>query len=80
MYVLKLLNRSGSYSVQIISKAKGLYKVVKTIGSSSNEQELQRLEHLANQEIGKLTNQGILFINERDTAVEQVISELSNAN
>lgn len=80
MFVRKLQNRSGSYSVQIISKSTGKYKVVKTIGSSRNEQELQRLEHLAKQEIGKLASQGELFLNERDTAVESVISHLSNAS
>ncbi len=80
MFVRKLQNRSGSYSVQIISKSTGKYRVVKTIGSSRNEQELQRLEHLAKQEIGKLASQGELFLNERDTAVESVISHLSNAS
>jgi len=35
MFIRKLKNRSGSISVQIISKASGKYKVIKTIGSSS---------------------------------------------
>ncbi|MCK5704544.1 MAG: hypothetical protein KAI29_25500, partial [Cyclobacteriaceae bacterium] len=62
MFVRKLRNRSGSYSIQIISKTKGKYKVVRTIGSSKNEQELQRLEYLANQEISKLSSQASLFV------------------
>lgn len=80
MFVRKLRNRSGSYSVQIIIKARGKYKVVKTLGSSKNEQELQRLEFLANQEINKLSSQGALFLNEKDIVADAVISELSNAN
>jgi hypothetical protein len=73
-----LNNRSGNYSVQIISKSRGKYQVVKTIGSSKNERELQRLELLANQELKKLSRQSFLFVNERDVVVDQFISELSN--
>jgi hypothetical protein len=36
-FLRKLKNRSGSISVQIISKERGKYKVVKTLGSSSYE-------------------------------------------
>lgn len=78
MFVRKLKNRSGSYSVQIISKSRGKYQVLKTIGSSKNEQELQRLELLANQELKKLSRQSFLFVDERDVVVDQFISELSN--
>lgn len=78
MFVRKLKNRSGSYSVQIISKARGKYQVVKTIGSSNNEQELQRLELLADQELKKLSGQASLFTNEKDIVVEHAIASLSN--
>jgi hypothetical protein len=47
-------NNSGSTSVQIISKGRGKYKVVKTIGSSDNEQEIQKLVLLAKQEIERI--------------------------
>jgi hypothetical protein len=43
MFLRKLKNRSGSVSVQIIQKTRGKYQVIKTIGSSKNEQDLQRL-------------------------------------
>ncbi len=56
MFFRKLKNRSGSISVQIISKERGKYKVVKTIGSSDNEQEIQKLVLLAKQEIEQLNN------------------------
>jgi transposase len=36
MFVRKKINKSGVVSVQVISKARGKYKVVKTIGSSND--------------------------------------------
>jgi transposase len=80
MFVRKKLNSSGSTSVQIILKARGNYKVVKTIGCSSNEQELQELFYLGKQEIERLTAQSRLFVSENDTIVEQVFSAMSNAS
>lgn len=78
MFVRKLKNRSGSYSIQIIKKTQGKYYVVKTIGSSKSEQELQRLEYLAHQELSRLSGQASLFVSQRDIAVDQVIAGLSN--
>jgi len=80
MFVRKKLNSSGSTSVQIIIKAKGNYKVVKTIGCSCNEQELQKLLYMGKQEIERLTAQSRLFVSENDTVVEQVFSAMSNAS
>jgi transposase len=80
MFLRKLKNRSGSISVQIISKSSGKYKVVKTIGSSNSEQEILKLTCLAKQEIERLSNQSKLFISENDTIVEQVFSTLNNAS
>ncbi len=42
MFLRKKKNKSGSTSVQIISKERGKYKVVKTIGNSDNERILYR--------------------------------------
>jgi len=36
MYIRKKNNKSGIISIQVIDKSSGKYKVVKTIGSSSN--------------------------------------------
>jgi transposase len=80
MFIRKLKNRSGSISVQIITKTSKKYKVVKTIGCSSNEQEIQKLCYLAKQEVQRLSNQPKLFIYENDTIVEQVFSALNNAS
>ena len=78
MFVRKLKNRPGSISVQIISKASGKYKVVKSIGSGKTEQEIQKLEYLAGQEIERLSGQSKLFISVNDLVVEQVFSTLTN--
>lgn len=80
MFLRKLKNRSGSTSIQIISKSSGKYKVLKTIGFGKNEQEVQKLVYLAKQEIERLSYQPKLFISENDTVVEQVFSVLSNAS
>ena len=80
MFLRKKPNDSGSVSVQIISKHRGKYKVVKTVGSSSNEQELQKLMFLGKQEIERLSGQSQLFVSENDWQVEQVFNALQNAS
>jgi transposase len=80
MFIRKNRNRSGSYSVQIISKSSGKYKLVKTIGSGTTEQELQKLTYLAKQEIERLSQQPRLFVSETDTIVENIFSSLNNAS
>jgi transposase len=80
MFLRKKGNKSGSISVQIISKERGKYRVIKTIGSSNNEQELQRLEFIGKQEIERLSAQSQLFVSEKDTVVEQIFEALENAS
>ena len=43
MFIRKKKNKSGLVSVQVIDKSSGKYKLVKTIGSSSNLGELEQL-------------------------------------
>lgn len=80
MFLRKLKNRSGSISIQIISKSSGKYKVVKTIGTSRSEQEIMKLIFLGKQEMERLSNQPKLFISASDTIVEQVFSTLHNSS
>jgi transposase len=49
MFVRKKPNKSGSTSVQIIDKSSGSYKVVKTMGSSSDPQQVNQLVRCAHQ-------------------------------
>jgi len=80
MFLRKLKNRSGSISVQIISKSSGKYKVVKTVGTSRSEQEIIKLIFLGNQEIERISIQPKLFVSESDTIVAQVFSTLNNSS
>lgn len=57
MYFRELKNRSGSISIQIISKAHGRYKVLKTIGCATTQRKIDELKVKANQEIELLKKQ-----------------------
>ena len=80
MFLRKLKNRSGSISVQIISKSSGKYRVLKTVGCGSSIQEIEKLTFIGKQEIERLSKQTGLFISETDTIVDYVFSSLSNAS
>lgn len=80
MFLRKKKNHSGSTSIQIIQKNRGKYKVVKTIGSSKNEQDLQNLWFIGMQEIERLSAQSALFVSENDSIVEQVFEVLQNSS
>lgn len=80
MFLRKLKNRSGSISVQIISKAGGKYKVVKTIGVGISEDEINLLWNLGIQEIERIKSQSSLFISETDMLIEQLFSSIQNSH
>jgi transposase len=80
MFVRTKLNSSGSTSVQIISKARGRYKVVKSFGSATTRQEIDRLVQKAQQEIDQLSKPQNLFPSESDEMIKSVLSSLSNSN
>lgn len=80
MFIRKKHNKSGSTSVQIISKSNGRYHVVKTIGSSKSEQEIEKLYFLGKQELERISIQPKLFVSENDTIIEQVFEALQNAS
>ncbi|WP_458699523.1 hypothetical protein ACKGJI_06740 [Sulfurospirillum sp. 1307] len=54
MFVRQKKNKSGSISIQIISKSKGKYKVVETIGCSKNNYEIEKLLKQANERLLEL--------------------------
>jgi len=78
MFIRKNKNRSGSVSIQIISKASGKYQLIKTIGSGRSEQEIERLLHQAKIELSGLRGQPSLFISQRDSLIEGFVSTLEN--
>lgn len=80
MFVRELKNRSGSVSIQIVSKARGKYKVVKSLGSAITRQEIERLTQLARQEIERLSGPLTLFTSSDDILVEKVFESLDNSS
>jgi hypothetical protein len=82
MFVRQNRNRNGSLSVQVISKDKGVYRVVKTFGSTSNPEVLQQLLAAARDFIHNPSGQQPLFSvrSVDDVAVEQFVSSISNTN
>lgn len=78
MFIRRNKNRSGSYSIQIIQKVGRRNRVIKTLGSSSNSEELERLERLASQEIRRLEKQKPLFQSGTDELVKRTLASISN--
>lgn len=77
MFVRKKPNKSGLVSVQIIDKSHGKYKVVKTVGSSSDPDEIERLMVLAKDQARQLVGlQEIDFTSHREI-FEQVLSSIT---
>ena len=78
MFIRQKKNKSGSISVQIISNYKGHYKVIKTMGSSMEAQQVVKLIEQGKQEIKKIEGQQSLFVHEKDAWIEGFVSNLSN--
>src|SRR5665647_2019672 len=57
MFIRQKNNKSGTVSIQIIDKSRGRYKTVKTIGTSMDPLELDRLNALAKSELIHLSPQ-----------------------
>lgn len=80
MFVRKKPNKSGSVSVQVIDKSNG-YRVVKTIGSSDDPDEVQRLVELGKLFITRQSNQYSLFPQDEhsNAVVLDFVQTLENA-
>ena len=61
MFIRENKNRSGSVSIQVISKGKGRYRVVRTVGCGTQRQEIDRLKIVTRQEIERMQAQPYLF-------------------
>lgn len=57
MFVRRKKNNSGVISIQIIDKSRGKYRVVKTVGSSSDSSEIERLFKLGYEQIANIVGQ-----------------------
>jgi len=63
MFIRHKPNKSGSVSIQIVDKSNGRYKVLKTIGSSSDSFEIELLCQKAQKAITVLKHQNELPFN-----------------
>jgi len=66
MFVRKKKNKSGLISIQVIDKSSGKYKLVKTIGSSSNPQEVDILYKKGEEYIRTYKGQQIILFPENN--------------
>jgi hypothetical protein len=80
MFIREVKNRSGSISIQIISKDRGKYQVVKTMGCGVERHEIDQLKIIARQEMDRLEAQPDLFSSGNDELVDGVFASLSNSN
>lgn len=78
MFIREVRNRSGSVSVKIISKNRGIYSVVKSIGTGRTIKEITILKEKARIELLKLQAQPSLFVSKADLSVIDFFSTLSN--
>jgi transposase len=78
MFIRQKKNKSGSISVQLISKHGGKYKVEKTIGSGSSQEQITVLLHQARYELQKVEQQIGLFVSVQDTEIEGYLQTLQN--
>lgn len=78
MFIRQKKNKSGSISVQIISKSNGKYKVIKSLGSSSSPDEIVGLVLKAKQEIKRLEATPSLFVLDKDVLIASFLSDIEN--
>ena len=79
MFIRQKKNKSGSFSIQILIKENGRNRLVKSIGSSTDQKEIKILKEKAKLELERLKGQSSLFVFERDVQIESFLSEVSNA-
>lgn len=78
MFIRKNRNRSGSVSIQIISKIKGKSKVVMTVGCAKTSREEELLILIAKTEIARLQGFQSLFVEHDDLVVDNFVNNIAN--
>ena len=77
MFVRQKQNKSGVISVQVISKARGAYKVAKTIGSSADFLKVKQLVAEAELWIKKHTGSQHLDFENKDVLLEELLGSIT---
>jgi transposase len=76
MFVRRKPNKSGLVSIQVIDKTSGRYRVVKTIGSSKDSKEIERLELEAKQFVQEYTGIQVLDFTDHKKIFSEVLSSI----
>lgn len=76
MFVRRKNNKSGKVSVQVIDKSSGKYKVIETIGSSSDAEVIEKLFKKAKQFIQQYTGLQEIDFNDYNSSYSQVLSSI----
>lgn len=76
MFVRKKLNKSGVVSIQIIDKSRSVYKVIKTIGSSSDANEIENLFQQGTEFIRKYGGQTELDLDNEKIRTSQILDNI----
>lgn len=80
MFVRKKKNKSGLISIQVIDKSSGKYKVIKTIGSSVDDREIDFLFKQGESYIKKHTGQIEFDFHNADEMFSRFISGIKEVN
>lgn len=72
MFIRRKPNKSGTFSIQVIDKIRGSYTLVKSFGSSKEEDELRRMERLAADFISTYGGQAVFDFGLQQRIDEQV--------
>lgn len=76
MFVRKKQNTSGSISVQVVDKGSGRYKILKTMGSSSDADEVDRLIQQGHAWISEYSGQTHLDFNDEKQLYSSLLSHI----
>jgi len=80
MFIRKIRNRSGSVSIQIISKDNGQYKVVETVGCAKDKEETDKIYMEAQIRLHQrqFPHQQSLFAYPDELAIQHFVANLHN--
>lgn len=80
MFVREKKNKSGSVSIQILSKENGRNKLIKTIGCATERPEIESLKLKAQETLDELLCHSSLLPAEEDQQLVDAIATLNNQN
>lgn len=78
MFIRKKKNKSGSTSIQIISKIGRKNKLLKTVGCAKTRREEELLLLLAKTELERLQGMQALFVEHDDLVIENFVNGIAN--